>query len=116
MKMPKWFRPAFWGAVIGALALVIIGFAWAGWMTSGRAERMAAERARAEVVSALVPVCLERFQRDPQAEERIAQLRGAQAYQRRDLVMNFGWATLPGTDRPDRAVAEACVSRITTQF
>jgi hypothetical protein len=30
MKVPQWFKPAFWGVVIGAVGIMIIGFSWWG--------------------------------------------------------------------------------------
>ena len=33
------------GAVAGAVASMVIGFSWGGWVTGGTANRLAAERA-----------------------------------------------------------------------
>jgi hypothetical protein len=30
MHVPQWLKPAFWGIVVGALGIMIIGFAWWG--------------------------------------------------------------------------------------
>jgi hypothetical protein len=30
MKVPHWCKPAFWGLVIGAVGIMILGFAWGG--------------------------------------------------------------------------------------
>jgi hypothetical protein len=30
MKVPPWCKPAFWGVVVGALGVMILGFAWWG--------------------------------------------------------------------------------------
>jgi len=49
------------GAAIGAVASIVVGFSWGGWMTGGTADRLAAERADTAVVAALTPVCVERF-------------------------------------------------------
>jgi hypothetical protein len=28
MKGPRWFQPAFWGVVGGAIGIMIMGFSW----------------------------------------------------------------------------------------
>ena len=65
MNMPEWLKPGFFGAVVGAGALAISGFAWGGWMTSSAAEKVASEQARHAVVAALVPICVEQSSQDP---------------------------------------------------
>jgi pimeloyl-ACP methyl ester carboxylesterase len=49
------------GIAIGAVASMVIGFSWGGWMTGSTANRLAAERADTAVVAALTPVCVENF-------------------------------------------------------
>jgi hypothetical protein len=41
MKVPPWCKPAFWGAVVGAAGIMILGFAWWGWVLGSTAEQMA---------------------------------------------------------------------------
>ena len=116
MTTPEWLRPGLYGAAAGAVALAIIGFSWGGWVTGGTAAQMASEQARAEVVAALVPVCLEQSSQDPQLAATLAQLKEASSYQRSDMVMNAGWATMPGSSDPDRSVARACLEKLADQF
>jgi hypothetical protein len=108
--------PALWGAVVGGVAIAITGFSWGGWVTGSTADKMASERASAEVVAALVPVCLEQSRRDPRMAEQLVALEEATTYDRRDIVMDYGWATMPGMDSPDRAVATACLERLAAEF
>ena len=116
MRTPEWLKPGLYGAGIGAVALAIAGFSWGGWVTGSTAEKMASERAKAEVVAALVPVCLEQSRQDPRFAEQIAALEQAKSYNRRDMVMEAGWATMPGSTDPDRAVANACMERLAAEF
>ena len=115
MNMPEWLKPGFFGAVVGAGALAISGFAWGGWMTGGTAENMASERARLAVVTALVPICVEQSAQDPRVTETLARLKDTSSYQRRDLLMKTGWATMPGSSEPDRDVARACARALAAQ-
>jgi alpha/beta superfamily hydrolase len=116
MKIPEWFKPALLGAAAGAAALAIVGFSWGGWVTGGSAEKFAADQARNEVVAALVPICLEQSKQDPQAADTLAQLKDAYFNERRDMVMKAGWATMPGSDDPNRNVATACMEKLAEQL
>ena len=41
-----WMKPGIWGAVIGSILTMIVGFSWGGWT------------ADAAVTTAFVPICL----------------------------------------------------------
>jgi hypothetical protein len=56
-------RAGLWGAAAGAIALAIVGFSWGGWVTGGSAETLAKNRATTAVVTALTPICVEKFDR-----------------------------------------------------
>ncbi|HEX9771184.1 MAG TPA: hypothetical protein VGA50_18570 [Kiloniellales bacterium] len=116
MNTPEWLKPGLYGAAAGAIALAIAGFSWGGWVTAGTAKQMAAEQARLEVVAALVPICIEQSRNDPQVAETLAQLKAANSYQRSGLLMEAGWATMPGSSDPDRRVANACMEKLAAQF
>jgi hypothetical protein len=116
MNAPEWLQPGIYGAAAGAIALAVVGFSWGGWVTGGTADKMASDHARLEVVAALVPICLEQSKQDPQLIETMAQLQAASNYQRSDLLMKAGWATMPGSDDPNRAVASACMEKLAAQF
>ena len=116
MNIPEWFKPGLKGAAVGAAALAIVGFTWGGWVTGGTAKEMAADQAKLEVVAALVPICIQQSSLDPQVVETLAQLREASSYQRSDMVMKAGWATMPGASDPNRNVAKACMKVLAAQF
>ncbi len=116
MKSPEWLKPGLYGAVVGAAALAIVGFSWGGWVTGGTAKEMASDLARLEVVAALVPICIEQSKQDPQVTETLAQLKAAYTYQRGDMLMKAGWATMPGSSDPNRNVASACAEELATTF
>lgn len=109
MTTPEWLKPAIYGALGGAVLTLVVGFSWGGWLTGGGAETMAATRAKADVVAALVPVCLQISQDDPDRTAKLATIQAASTYQRRDAVMTAGWATVPGAEAPDRDLAQACI-------
>jgi dienelactone hydrolase len=116
MDTPEWLKPGLYGAAVGAVAIAIVGFSWGGWVTGGTAGKMASTQARLEVVAALTPICVEQSSQDPQVVATLAQLKDASSYQRRDLLMKTGWATMPGSSEPDRNVASACMESLAAQF
>ncbi|TNF19832.1 MAG: hypothetical protein EP318_13065 [Rhodobacteraceae bacterium] len=109
MTTPEWLKPGIIGAVIGAALVGIVGFSWGGWMTGGNADKMADAMARDRVVAAVVPVCLDLARADPDRSAQLDTIRAASSYKRRDADMATGWATMPGADTPDRALALACI-------
>ncbi len=116
MKALVWLKPAIYGAAGGAAAIAILGFSWGGWMTENSAQKMASDQARMEVVSALVPICLDQSNRDPRVIETIASLKDAGSYQRSGMLMDAGWATMPGSSDPNHDVARACLAKLADQF
>lgn len=115
MQTPEWLAPGVWGAAIGAAALAIVGFSQFGWVLGGTAERMAGDRAQAAVVAGFVPLCVDRFRSQPDAPARLAQLRQTSSWQRSDFVERGGWATFPGSARPNAGVATGCADALANQ-
>jgi len=109
MQTPEWLKPSLYGAACGAAALAVIGFSW---VTSGTARTMAADRSKAYVAAALSLICFDQSKRDPQLAERIAAIKAASSWNRGDLVMKNGWATMPGTTEGNSQVAKDCADKI----
>jgi hypothetical protein len=112
MRIPAEIKPAIWGAAGGAIALAILGFSWGGWVTGGTAEALAKQRASRAVVSALAPICVDSFQRQPDAAASLAELKKASSWQQGVYVEKGGWATMPGSSSADTAVAKACADTL----
>lgn len=116
MTFPDWLKPGLLGAACGAAALAFVGFSWGGWTTQTTAAAQAESHARTAVTAALAPVCLERSRADPDRGARIAEIEAATGYRRRAIVMDTGWATMPGADAADRNVAQACLDQLESSF
>jgi len=112
MQFPQYLKPAISGFIVGGIATAIVGFSWAGWMTGSGADAMAAKRAQSEVIAALVPVCVDLAAKDPNRVATLAAINAASSYRRKDVVMEAGWATVPGAKDPDRDLATACVAEL----
>ena len=107
MKIPIETKPAVWGMVGGAIVAAIVGFSWGGWVTGGRAETDATQRANAAVVVALAPVCVERFQRATDVSANLAALKKVDTWSQGDFIEKGGWATAPGSKPTDQVSAVA---------
>ena len=101
-------KPTLWGIVGGAIAAIIIGFAWGGWVTGGTAKNMADESAEVAVVDRLAPICVVQFNQDSQKNQKLKKLKKTQSWERGDYVKKQGWATMPGEKEADSKVAEKC--------
>jgi hypothetical protein len=112
MKLPVETKPTLWGVAGGAIALAVVGFAWGGWTTGGKAEAAARMRADAAVVDALAPVCADRFRHAGDATANLAALKKVESWSQGDFVEKGGWAAVPGKNSPEQlsAVARACAS------
>ena len=110
MKIPVETKPALWGAAGGAVAMAIVGFTWGGWVTGGRAEADATQRADAAVVVALAPVCVDKFQHTADVAANLAALKKVDSWSQGEFVEKGGWATVAGSNVPGQvsAVAKAC--------
>lgn len=113
MKKHPAVKPAIWGAAVGAVAISVIGFSQLGWTLGSTAEKMANERAQTAIIAALTPICVERFQHQADAPARLAEFsKVSSSWDRRSFIEKGGWATIPGSDAPNSAVATACAEQL----
>jgi hypothetical protein len=112
MKAHPSIKPTVWGAVVGAVAISVIGFSSMGWTLGSTAERVAADRAESAVVSVLAPICVEKFQQQANSEAKLTEFKKAASWDQRALIEKGGWAVTPGTEKMNSAVASACVDKL----
>jgi hypothetical protein len=111
-RFPK-VKPALWGALLGAVAVSIVGFSQFGWTLGSTADRMANERAQTAVVTALAPICVERFRQQTDAPAKLVEFnKVSSSWDRRSFIEKGGWATIAGSDAPNSAVATACAEQL----
>jgi hypothetical protein len=110
------YRPSkgllFWAAAAGAIATIVVGFAWGGWVTGGSAKRMAeaaAAGARDQLVAA---VCVDRFQAGGDAQAQLAALKLLQGYSRSSFIEKGGWAVMPDKSTASRAATSLCADQL----
>lgn len=96
------------GAAFGAFVLVGVGFGWGGWVFESKAKDMA----RQAVLDRLVPICVAQFMDDPGRKRKRAKLEDFDYAEKTDYIQDQGWATIPGKEDPDPAVARRCLREI----
>ena len=113
MQIPTWTKPGITGAIIGAIATMVIGFSYGGWYTGSSAEGLAKQTADVAVIDALVPICVNQSKIDPDTNAKLGQLLAIKSsYEQRDFVIKSGWATMPATVDPNRDLASRCADAL----
>jgi hypothetical protein len=112
MKAPAIFQREartrlFQGIAFGAVATIMIGFAWGGWMTeeSARIMRTAAENSGR--MSVLVPLCVAQF---TATDGALVRFKTSSVYSRENIVSDVVKSV--ASTNMDYALAKACASSI----
>jgi hypothetical protein len=107
------FKPVLWGAVGGAIVLAIVGFYWGGWVTGSTAETRGKEMAADAVAERLGAICVAQFNRDPQKGEKLKEMKDKDVWDKGRYIEKQSWAIMPGEDKADSKVADACAKQLT---
>lgn len=95
------------GAAVGAIATMVVGFGWGGWLLGSTADKMVKERSSLAVVAAMAPVCADKFRAQPDAEAKTIALSKIDSWKRgQEFPKEF--VPLPGETYPSAALADAC--------
>jgi len=116
MKVPSMFqgeslKRLLQGAAAGAVACMIIGFGWGGWVTSSTANKMMAAATDKAVIATLAPGCAAKFRLLPDAADRMAVLVANKdsSYKMRDAFPE-ALITQPGKSYIDSDLTSACAA------
>ena len=111
-KIKEKVKIGVWVAIGASILTMIIGFHWAGWVTSSTAKSIGEEMSQAAVVDHLAPVCVAQFNHDAEKAQKYKELKETDSWDRGDYVERQGWATMPYEKKPDRSVADKCAELI----
>ena len=101
------------GIAIGAVAAMVIGFSWGGWVTGATANKLAGRQASTAVVTVLTPICVEKFMQNGDAQANSAALRKISSnWEQGQYLEKGGWATRPGATSSDYELARACAAKL----
>ena len=108
MNISPSLKPAIWGMAGGAVATIIVGFSWGGWITQSMAQQMETKSAKAAVVGEFTPLCVARAR---QQTELVADLMEQSSWGYRDFVVKAGWVDNVN-DHYQHEVAIACANSL----
>jgi hypothetical protein len=110
MEMSASVKPEIWGVIGGAIAAVVIGFVWGGWVTGGTAQKMEATSAQTAVVQAFLALCVAKAEQQP---EMFAALKEKSKWgsARSDFVIEAGWVNNV-SEKYRSAVAQECAKTV----
>jgi hypothetical protein len=116
MKSDPWLKPGIWGAVVGAIVIMVLGSWQFGWVLGSTADQMARDRASTAVAEAVAPVCAAKFLAQPGAPAKVADLNKLRSdYEQRDFIEKGGWAVAIVSDAPDYQLASECAKASSRQ-
>ena len=108
-----WLKPGIWGALIGIVGIVILGFWQFGWLLGSKADEMAQARATLPVAQALAPVCAAKFFAQADAPAKLVELKTLTSdYEQRTFVEKGAWAVAAVSDAPNYQLVAECTKRI----
>jgi hypothetical protein len=102
------------GAIAGAVATLVIGFYWGGWVTGGSAREMAHNSVSTALVSVLSPICVDKFLHSADAASNLIEFKKVGSWQQGSFIEKGGWATMPGGEPANAAVAQACATMLSS--
>ncbi len=98
-----------WGAVIGIIVIILVGFTLFGWMTGGTAEEVTQEA----VLEREAQICVAQFKEDPEFEKNLGEFKKIQSsWDRASYIEKGGWDKMPGEEESDYSVKGKCVELI----
>lgn len=101
-----------WACVASAILTMIVGFTWGGWVSGGNSLKAGVLVGQDAVIQRLTPICVAQFNENLDKVVKLGELKSASSYQQAQYVQDQGWATMPGEEKPDRKVSEACAKQI----
>ncbi len=94
-----------WGVIVGAIIVMITGFAWGGWSTSGTTQKMT----DAAVLASQAEICVGQFMAQTDHEAKLKELGAMDSWKRSEFIQTGGWDKMPGqTEKPDYTVSRVC--------
>ena len=101
-----------WSCAASALAVLILGFGWGGWMTVGTADRLVANARQDTRDRLAAAVCVKRFEAAPDAATHLAALAKTGSWDQADFINKGGWVQIPGIDGPLSDAAAICAEKL----
>jgi len=104
-----------WSALGGAIVLAYGGFNFAGWYTGGGAAAMAKELAVDAVAERLGSICVAQFNDDANKSAKLKEMKDKDTWDKARYIEKQSWAIMPGEDKADSRVADACAELLSAK-
>ena len=101
-----------WGLIVGAVIVIIIGFAWGGWSTSSTTQKISDEA----VLASQAAICVAQFMKEPNHKEKLKELAELSSYERSQFIEKGGWDIMPGQEKAGYLVTRACADGLELLF
>ncbi|GLQ56024.1 hypothetical protein [Devosia nitrariae] len=101
----------FWSCAGCAIATMVVGFTWGGWVTGGSAQARADEAAEQAVAQLAADICVNRYLASPDARANLTALKEESAYSRDGILEDGGWVTFADREPIDGA-ADLCADQL----
>ena len=98
------------GAIAGGAALMIVGSFWPGWVLESTAQNRIAAQEKSTLVSALAPVCADKFRNQPDVTAQVAALKDVRDWHRDRHMVERNFVVKSGVSMTDDAIAAACIN------
>lgn len=102
----------FWSCAGCALATIIVGFSWGGWVTGGTARSMAENAAAGAHNQLAAAICVDRFKAGNDAAAQLVALKKLDSWSCGSFIEKGGWVTMPGKADLSSEVARLCADRL----
>jgi hypothetical protein len=108
-------KTGLWGAAGGAVVLAIVGFNWGGWVTNGTAQSMAREVAATAVAERLGTICVAQSNQDKAKGRKLLEMKEKNSWEVGRYIDTQSWAIMPGDQKPESGVADACAKQLSAK-
>jgi hypothetical protein len=93
---------------IGLAVPPALGFSTGFWVTKDSVQRKVSEA----VLTARATICVAQFTHAPRYQERLKEYMALDYAGKRSFVEKEGWAKMPGEEKANEAVTEACSGKL----
>jgi len=102
----------FWSCAGCAVATMVVGFTWGGWVTGGSADQRADAAAEQAVAQLAADICFTRYLAAPDVRASLTALNEESSYRRGGMLEDGGWVTLGDREDPIDGAARLCADRL----
>ena len=101
-----------WACIAAAIATIVVGFSWGGWVLGSTADKRVAATSEQAVAQFAANICVNRFLSAADAKAELAKLKTIESWKQDTFIEEGGWATFASAKTPIEGVAEICANKL----